>query len=234
MSPSFVRRIRPSESLSSRPMGKMRSACADQVDDVVLDMRFGGAGDAGRLVESDVNLLLLGADQLAVDAHLVARGNPGAQCGAWPLQVTRPASIHLSASRLEQTPVSLMYLLSRTVRSLSRASAAAQERANLLRQFLRGGAERIAAVACDIDHPMSLFDLGQAFRGRNAGQYQASHQFRAHGSEFHGGFGAVLDSKQVDLAQPQSIGQVGNRYRGIRDAARGEGSDSPKPGRSGA
>jgi hypothetical protein len=29
-----------------------------------------------------------------------------------PLQVTRPASIHLSASRLEQTPVSLMYLLS--------------------------------------------------------------------------------------------------------------------------
>jgi hypothetical protein len=27
--------------------------------------------------------------------------------------VTRPASIHLSASRLEQTPVSLMYLLSR-------------------------------------------------------------------------------------------------------------------------
>ena len=54
----------------------------DQVDDVVLDVRFGGAGDADRLVESNVNLLLLGADQLAVDAHLVARGNPGAQCGA--------------------------------------------------------------------------------------------------------------------------------------------------------
>jgi hypothetical protein len=33
-----------------------------------------------------------------------------------PLQVMRPASIHLSASRLEQTPVSLMYLLSRNGR----------------------------------------------------------------------------------------------------------------------
>ena len=31
-----------------------------------------------------------------------------------PFRVTRPASIHLSASRREQTPVSLMYLLRRT------------------------------------------------------------------------------------------------------------------------
>jgi len=31
-----------------------------------------------------------------------------------PFKLTRPASIHLSASRREHAPVSLMYLLSRT------------------------------------------------------------------------------------------------------------------------
>src|SRR5450755_1642603 len=44
-----------------------------------------------------------------------------------PLQLTRPCSIHLSASRREHTPVSLMYLLSLTGRGSHPPLAAAQQ-----------------------------------------------------------------------------------------------------------
>ena len=79
MSPLLVNRIKPSESLSSRPTGNIRSRVADQIDDVVLDRAASrGAGHADGLVERDVDRLL-GADRLAVDAHLVAVGDPGAR-----------------------------------------------------------------------------------------------------------------------------------------------------------
>src|SRR5579862_6707174 len=54
----------------------------DQINDVVLDVGFGRAGDPGRLVQSNVNLLLLGADQIAVDAYLITCGDPGSQARA--------------------------------------------------------------------------------------------------------------------------------------------------------
>lgn len=44
----------------------------DEVDDVVADIAFRGAGDAGRLVEADVDFLFLaGADHGVVDTHFV-------------------------------------------------------------------------------------------------------------------------------------------------------------------
>ena len=44
---------------------------------------------------------------------------------AQPFTVTRPASIHSSASRREQAPVSLRYLLRRTARSRNRQRVSA-------------------------------------------------------------------------------------------------------------
>src|ERR1700678_4297623 len=52
-----------------------------QIDDVVLDMSFGGAGNSHRLVQSDVDLFFLGADRLAVDAYHIALADLGSQGG---------------------------------------------------------------------------------------------------------------------------------------------------------
>jgi hypothetical protein len=85
----------------------------DQIDDVVLDVRFARAGDADRLVERDVDGRLFLAP---TSSPSMRTSSPSPtfvpEHAGTPLQVTRPASIHLSASRREQTPVSLMYLLS--------------------------------------------------------------------------------------------------------------------------
>src|SRR5580693_10737662 len=70
------------------------------------------------------------------------------RCARSPFKVTRPALIHLSASRREQTPVSLMYLLSRTGVALRSAD---QKRADLLRQDLGGCGEQVIGVIVDID-----------------------------------------------------------------------------------
>src|SRR4029077_9548269 len=58
---------------------------SDQIDDVVLDVSFGGASDSGGLVERNVDLRSLGTDQLAVDAHLVTGADPSTQGGALPV-----------------------------------------------------------------------------------------------------------------------------------------------------
>src|SRR5882672_12772391 len=101
-------------------------------------MGFGGAGDACRLVERNVNLLLLGADQFAVDAYLVARGNPGAQ-GSGLAVASDAARIDPFIGLAPRTDTGLADVL------VESHLGAAQERANLCRQLLRGGAERIAA-----------------------------------------------------------------------------------------
>jgi hypothetical protein len=58
--------------LVQAPDRKDPLAVADQIDDVAIDVRFAGAGNADRLVQRDVDVLFLGADRLAVDADLVA------------------------------------------------------------------------------------------------------------------------------------------------------------------
>jgi hypothetical protein len=65
MSPSFVSRMRPSESLSSRPTGKIRSGWP-------VDVALGRRGDAARLVEREIDRALLRRQRLAVDLHDVA------------------------------------------------------------------------------------------------------------------------------------------------------------------
>src|SRR5690606_3948159 len=64
---------------------------ADEVDDVALDRRFGGAGDPGRLVERDVDVLALAPGRLArgqllaVDADVGAFVHFGTDAGALPV-----------------------------------------------------------------------------------------------------------------------------------------------------
>src|SRR5260370_26778853 len=69
-----------------------------------------------------------------------------------PLHVTRPASINLSASRREQTPVSLMYLLSLTKVDLTNGGAwlRLEESADLLRQRLGSGVEHVGVVLSEV------------------------------------------------------------------------------------
>ena len=45
------------------------------IDDVVFDVLLGGADDADGLVEREVDLFFLRADQFAVDTHFVAVGH---------------------------------------------------------------------------------------------------------------------------------------------------------------
>src|SRR5580698_7890155 len=47
----------------------------DMLDDVAIDMCLARAGNAGRFVERDVDVLFLRADRLSIDAHIVALGN---------------------------------------------------------------------------------------------------------------------------------------------------------------
>src|SRR5450631_2646158 len=80
--------------------------------------------------------------------------SPGLTCvpssaGA-PFQVTRPASINLSASRREQIPVPLMYLLS-LMRCDCVRSSGLEEGAYLLHQCRRGHPRYIARVFIPID-----------------------------------------------------------------------------------
>src|ERR1700722_11940807 len=93
-----------------------------------------------------------------------------------PLQVTRPASIHLSASRLEQAPVSLMNLLS--LNGLWASSVGAQECADFLCQALCCRVERLLPVVGKIEDQSLLPDhhRGAPVSG-GAGQHQASHEF---------------------------------------------------------
>ncbi len=82
--------------------------------------------------------LFLGADELArrrAPRRRSATFEPS--CAGTPFKVTRPASIHLSASRREHTPVSLMNLFNLTTRS----GSSAQEPRQLLRQGFRIGIE---------------------------------------------------------------------------------------------
>jgi hypothetical protein len=54
---------------------------SDEIDDVIVDMTLGGTGDADGLIERNVDLFLLGSDEFAVDADLVALGDSSAQYG---------------------------------------------------------------------------------------------------------------------------------------------------------
>src|ERR1700688_3902094 len=67
--------------LVQTPDRKNAFSVPDEIDDVVLDVGLGGAGHADRLVEGNVNLLLLGAHGCAVDAYLIAINDSSAQCG---------------------------------------------------------------------------------------------------------------------------------------------------------
>src|SRR3546814_17182129 len=64
---------------------------ADEIDDVALHRRLGGAGDADRLVQRDVDVPALafggapGAQGLAVDLDLVAHADLGADPRALPV-----------------------------------------------------------------------------------------------------------------------------------------------------
>src|ERR1700676_3128445 len=52
----------------------------DEIDDVVLDMSLGGAGNSDRLIEGNVDLGFFRTDRGTVDAYLVAVDDPGAEC----------------------------------------------------------------------------------------------------------------------------------------------------------
>src|SRR6266851_4613962 len=67
--------------LVQTPDRKNAFSVPDEIDDVALDVGLGGAGHADRLVESNVDLLFLGAYGCAVDAYLIAIDDAGAQCG---------------------------------------------------------------------------------------------------------------------------------------------------------
>src|SRR5450631_2324352 len=67
--------------LIEAPYGKYPFLVPDKFDDVAIDVRFAGAGDANRLVQRDVNVLLALADRLAVDAHFVTDTDLGAEHG---------------------------------------------------------------------------------------------------------------------------------------------------------
>ena len=95
----------------------MRSRVVDEVDDVAGDVALGRAGDADRLVERDVDVPLLRAPTRSPSTRT---SSPSFTCvpSAAGHAVDRDAALRdqASASRREQTPVSLMYLLSRTGR----------------------------------------------------------------------------------------------------------------------
>jgi hypothetical protein len=110
ISPSLVRKINPSESLSSLPIGKDAGLKVYVVDNVRLIFLICGACNTLRLIQHDINrqcLLLYG---LAVYLHHIIRLYPVTFISILPLMVTRHSSMYLSASRLLQKPLSLMYL----------------------------------------------------------------------------------------------------------------------------
>src|SRR5271169_397876 len=92
-----------------------------------------------------------------------------------PLQVTRPASIHLSASRREQRPDSLMYLFSLTRLSLFSSS---KEGADMVRG--RGGS-RPQQLTGTFEHEGLLRGARLAIHGGNRCQHQPANQFGSRG-----------------------------------------------------
>src|SRR5690348_6418560 len=119
MSPLLVSRIRPSESLSRRPIGKMRCSWPTQStmlpftpDSVVL------VTPTGLLSAMYTWRRLPGAAWRADSGRPSTRTSPPSGSSAptrarAPSTVTRPSAIRRSASRREQCPLSLMNLLRR-------------------------------------------------------------------------------------------------------------------------
>jgi hypothetical protein len=67
--------------LVQSPYGKDALRVPDEIDDVVLDVGFRGAGNSDGLIEGNIDLLFFDADRLTVDAYVVAVHDPRAQRG---------------------------------------------------------------------------------------------------------------------------------------------------------
>jgi len=83
----------------------------EEVDDVGLILAVSGAGDAGRLVEGEVDRFGFSFEGRTIQQDLIAGIDAVAFRAVMPFSCTRPASIIRSASRREQMPVELMNLL---------------------------------------------------------------------------------------------------------------------------
>src|SRR5450631_1408181 len=159
-----------------------------------------------------------------------------------PLHVTRPASIHLSASRREHTPVSLMYLLSLMEVLAGRSLGLRREESgDLLRQSLGSGLEQVCSIFGKIDEfrfgqgspgPLRViadpkFDSqdqtilgydGQPLNGGHRDQYQAPHQVGSCSCQFESDARSETEPQKVNLTQAQLSRQVVDCLRSIRVA----------------
>src|SRR5690554_4450980 len=119
MSPLLVSRIRPSESLSRRPIGKIRSWWSTK------SVMFPATPvSVVHVMPTGLYSAMYTCRRLPGAALRTRSGCPSRRTSSpsptsapirarWPLTVTRPSPIRRSASRREQAPVSLMCLLRR-------------------------------------------------------------------------------------------------------------------------
>src|ERR1700686_713143 len=70
----------PLRVLVQSPYRKDALRIPDEIDDIVLDMSLGGAGNSDWLIEGNVDLVFFRTDRGAVDAYPVAVDDPGAEC----------------------------------------------------------------------------------------------------------------------------------------------------------
>src|SRR5580658_7021101 len=160
-----------------------------------------------------------------------------------PLTVTRPLSIHLSASRREQAPVSLMNLLSlKQVPARRPDSRSEQKSADLLRQDLRSRVQEILGIAGGVrelrvgkdalhslrsvgiefvpQHEALVTDGGSLLQCGNRDEHQASDEFRPRVAERNRHFGAVAKAEHVNLAQAQVVCEIRNCRGSVRGRRR--------------
>ena len=85
----------------------------DQIDNIPLDAFFGRARDADRFVQGNVDIVVGYEELITVYADVIPGSTWLPIVARFPLIVTRPSVISLSAPRLEAWPASLINLLIR-------------------------------------------------------------------------------------------------------------------------
>src|SRR5450631_738023 len=189
--------------LVQSPDGKNPVAVADQIDDVVLDVRLGRAGGSHRLVEHNVDLLLLGAYECAVHAHFIGRANlepqhcadavAGDASRLYPFIGFAPRATARFADEFVQPHATLRV-------------SPSQEGADMIGRV--GTLESVRGIERAIEDQGRLRGRELARHGGRLRQYQSANEVGPSGREFEGNRRSKSNAQHVDPAQAQIARKV--------------------------
>src|SRR5208283_4544857 len=177
--------------------GENPSAVADEVDDVVLDMRFRRVGNSHRLIECNVDLLLLGADEITVHAHFIAAGDLCAEYRANAVAGDAPRfDPFVGFAPRAAAGFADVFIQPHEAPWVSSSKEGAD-------MICRRGWTRAQQLIGTFEEEGLLRDRRLAIHRGNRRQYQSANQIGSSSREPEGNCGSKANPQHVDPAQAQ-------------------------------